>query len=151
LKAPAWTNSRLVDPAQPAGVIDVRKRPLDVLAAASHQLLPMWTADPAAIAVDGLLGLRLLGPAPAAAIGLRKVAADSEGLEGQQGVVAVIAPIADERRRDGRLHGCQLFGRRPARGRGELSALTRRSAGASRRRWMPATGRSPSSSGSWRR
>src|SRR6266478_8594539 len=91
-----------VDPAQPAGVIDVRKRPLDVLAATPHQPLPAWAAHATAIAIDRLLGLRLLGPAATAAIGLSEVAADAEGPEGQQGVVAVIAAITDERRRDGR-------------------------------------------------
>src|SRR5207249_696175 len=75
-----------VDPAQPAGVIDVRKRPLDVLAATPHQPLPAWAAHATAIAIDRLLGLRLLGPAATAAIGLSEVAAEAEGLEGQQGV-----------------------------------------------------------------
>src|SRR5437867_3823850 len=104
-----------VDPAQPAGVIDVRKRPLDVLAAAPHQPLPARAAHATAIAIDRVLGLRRLGTAATAASGLSEVATDAEGPESQQGVVAVIAAITDERRRDGRLHGRQLFGRRQRR------------------------------------
>ena len=76
-----------VNPAQPAGVIDVRKGALDVFAAAPHQPLPARAAHATAIAIDRLLGLRRLGPAATAAIGLREVAADAEGPAGQQGVV----------------------------------------------------------------
>jgi len=82
-----------VDPAEPAGVIDMRKGPFDVLPAALHQLLSARAADPTAIAIDGLLGLGLLGPAPPAAIGLGEVGADAETPEGQQRVVAVVAPV----------------------------------------------------------
>ena len=104
-----------VNPAQPAGVIDVRKRPFDVLAAAPHQPLPARAPDAPAIAIDGLLGLRLLGPAPAAAIGLGEIGPEAEGPEGEQGVVAVVAPIADEVRRGTRVHGRQLLGCRQRR------------------------------------
>src|SRR6059058_3986450 len=45
-----------MDPAQPAGVIDVRKRPFDVLAAAPYQPLPAGAAHAPAIAIDGVLG-----------------------------------------------------------------------------------------------
>ena len=48
-----------VKPAKSAGVIDVRKRPLDVLPAAPHQPSPARPGDAPAIAIHGLLGLRL--------------------------------------------------------------------------------------------
>ncbi len=67
-----------VDPAQPAGVIDVRKRPFHVFAAPAHQPPTAGPPDAPAIAIDRLLGVRLLGPAAAAAIGLRQVGAEAE-------------------------------------------------------------------------
>lgn len=73
-----------VGPAEPASVIDVRKRPLDVLPASPHPRLPAPAAHATAIAIDQSLGLGRLGPAPSPAIGLGEVGAEAEGREGEQ-------------------------------------------------------------------
>src|SRR5881628_3343634 len=85
-----------VGAAETAGVIEMRKRPLDVLAAPPHQPLPASAAHPTPIAIDGPLRLGCLRPAPPPAIGFGEVGADADGLEREQRLVAVVSLVADE-------------------------------------------------------
>ena len=91
--------------AHPARVVDVRERPLHVLPASTQPPLTAPAAHPPPIAVHGPLrvrGRRPLAPAP---IRLRDVGPDPDGVQIDQGLIAVIALVGDER------------GERPRRGR----------------------------------
>src|SRR5438552_7254204 len=100
---------------QPAGVIDMGKRALDVFPSAPHQAPAPRAADSPTIAVHGALSLGRLAPTPSPAIGLDEVGAEAEGPQRQQRVVAVIPAVADEGRRRTGLPGRQLLGRRQRR------------------------------------
>ena len=104
-----------VGAAQSAGVIDMRKGALDVLAAAAHQPLPAAAAHPTSITIDRPLGLGRRRPAPPPAVGFREVGADADGLEREQRLIAVVALVADEIPWDRGLRRLQLFARRQRR------------------------------------
>src|SRR5215470_19455415 len=77
--------------AHPAGVVDMRERPLQVLPAATQQPLPPRRADAPAIAVDGPLGVRGRRPLTAAPRWLRDIRPDAEGAQIEHRLIAVIA------------------------------------------------------------
>src|SRR4030095_2357648 len=103
--------------AETAGVIEMRKRPLDVLAAPPHQALPASATHPTPIPIDGPPRLGRLHPAPPPAVVFGEGAADADGRAREQRLVAVVALVADEIPRDRGLRRLQLFARGQARRR----------------------------------
>ena len=83
--------------AHPAGVVDVRERPLHVLPAPPQPPLPAPAAHPPPIAVHGPLRVGGCRPLAPASIRLRDVGPDPDGVQIEQGLIAVIALIGDER------------------------------------------------------
>ena len=105
-----------VGAAHPARVVDVRERPLDVLAASPHQPCPARAAHAPTIAVHRRLRLRRLRPVPATAIGLRDVGPHRRRVGGRSWSGCCDSPCRRRSRpaRPGsssRLRGLDLFGR----------------------------------------
>src|SRR5262249_59388633 len=93
-----------VNPAQPAGVVDVSEGPLHVLTASTQQPLTSRSAHAPAIAVNGTLRVRGVRPAAAPTIRLGKVRPYADRVQIDHRLIAVIPLVGDklgERRRRG--------------------------------------------------
>ncbi len=89
----------------PAGVVEVRERAFDILAAAAHQAASPSAANPSAIAIHRRLGLRLLRPVASPTGGLRDVRAEAKGVEFHHDPIAgaALGSISDRRQVGARL------------------------------------------------
>src|SRR5688572_24360405 len=83
-----------IQPAHPAGLIEMREGPFEALAAEPQQAEASRTVDPPTITVHRVAGRGVLLPVPSAAIGLGDVTADAHGFEVDERLVAVIALVA---------------------------------------------------------
>ena len=81
----------------PAGLVGMRKRSLDPLAAPAHQALAAGPPDAPTIRIDGRLGLRRLRPIAAAPIRLGDIRPDADGLQIHHDLITVIALVRDQR------------------------------------------------------
>ena len=98
LNPPTWTSNRYQDvrvtpqmrPTQTTGLIEMRIRPFQVLAASPQQGQPAHATDAPAIRIHRVAGRRLLLPAAPAAIRFRDVGPQVEGRKIDQHLIAVI-------------------------------------------------------------
>ena len=81
----------------PAGLVGMRKRSLDPLAAPPHQALASGPPDAPTIRIDGRLGLRRLGPLAAAPIRLGDIRPDADDLQIHHDLITVIPLVRDQR------------------------------------------------------
>ena len=70
------------------GVVEMRERAFDPLAALPHQLAPAWTAHASTIAIDGPLRVRRFGPVASPSVPLGDVGPDAHGLEVHHRLIA---------------------------------------------------------------
>ena len=63
-----------------AGFVEMRKRAFHAFAALAQQALPSGTTNAPTVAIDRGASRRLAAPVPSAAIGLREVGPDADGL-----------------------------------------------------------------------
>src|ERR1700675_3104908 len=98
LKPPALNQQALQDirvaaqmrAAHAPGVIEMRERAFDPLAALAHQTPAAWSSNPATIAIDRCLGLGRLRPIASSPIRLRNVGPDAHGVEVDHRLIAVV-------------------------------------------------------------
>ena len=90
----------LVPPRSGRGVggrsVEMRARPLQVRAASAQQAPAPRAADATSIAIDRVAGFGVAAPPPPAALQLQDVRAHADGVEGHQGLGAVIDLVGDE-------------------------------------------------------
>src|SRR5207244_3651558 len=79
-----------------AGVVEVRERAFDALAALPHQAPSAWPAHASTIAIDGRLRVWFFRPVASAAVRLGDVRPDADRLEVHHRLIAVIALVADD-------------------------------------------------------
>ena len=84
--------------AQRAGFVEMRKRAFQAFAALAQQALPSGTTNAPTVAIDRGASRRLAEPVPSAAIGLREVGPDADGLQVHQHLITVIPLVGDQQR-----------------------------------------------------
>src|SRR5262245_38879132 len=82
-----------MDTSHPARLKEMGERPFQALTAEPQQAQAACAADASPIAIDGGTRLRLLCPVASPAIGLRDVAADTDGFKINERLIAVIALV----------------------------------------------------------
>src|ERR1700682_3033823 len=79
-----------------AGLVEMRERALDPLAALPHQSAAASSPHPTSIAIHGRLRRRLLRPVAATPVRLRYIGTDAHGFEVDHALVAVVPLIAND-------------------------------------------------------
>ena len=85
-----------VHAAHPAGLVEMREGPLQALPTQPQQAQAPCAANASSIAIDRGARLGLVLPVPSAPIGFRDVAADADGFEIDERLIAVIPLVADD-------------------------------------------------------
>src|SRR5262245_61587469 len=84
-----------VHAAHPTGFIEVGARPFQPLTALAQESLPACTANPPAVAVDGIPRVRMVFPVAAPAIGFGDITPHADRFEIDHHLITVIALVGD--------------------------------------------------------
>src|SRR6202045_1928900 len=83
-------------PPHATGVVEMRERAFDSLAALPHQSPPAWPAHAPTIAINGRLRLWLFRPVASPSVRLGDVGPDADSLEVHHRLIAVVPLVADD-------------------------------------------------------